>query len=98
MFLSSSEMKIINRQFRKKNKPTDILSFLSVDPDSLGELLLCTDVLKAQAVRHGHSFNDEVTYMLIHGILHLLGYDHEVSQKEEKLMFCLQEKCFNGLV
>lgn len=98
VFLSSSKMKVINRQFRKKNKPTDILSFHSADPDSLGELLLCTDVLKEQAVRHGHSFNIEVTYMLIHGLLHLLGYDHEASLKEEKLMFRLQDKCFKELL
>lgn len=98
VFLKLAEMKSINRQFRKKNKPTDILSFQSTDPSSLGELLLCTDVLKEQAVRHGHSFTDEVTYMLIHGILHLLGYDHEASLKEEKLMFRLQDKCFGQLV
>ena len=91
-------MKNINRQFRKKNKPTDILSFQSADPNSLGELLLCTDVLKEQAVRHGHLFSDEVMYMLIHGLLHLLGYDHEASPKEEKLMFRLQDKCFNDLL
>ena len=98
VFLNRAEMKKINLQFRKKNKPTDILSFHSHDPHSLGELLLCAEVLKAQAIRHEHSFNDEVTYMLIHGILHLLGYDHEASVKEEKLMFRLQDKCFNELV
>ena len=98
VFLEPIEMKNINRQFRKKNKPTDILSFQSQDPASFGELLLCTNVLKKQALRHGHSFNDEVTYMLIHGFLHLLGYDHEISLKEEKLMFRLQDKCFNELV
>ena len=98
VFLGRNEIKSINRQFRKKNKPTDILSFQSADPNSLGELLLCTDVLKKQAVQHGHPFNDEVTYMLIHGFLHLLGYDHEASVKEEKLMFRIQDKCFKELV
>lgn len=98
VFLSRSEMQKLNKQFRNKERPTDILSFASHDQDSLGELLLCTDVLIAQAKRHGHSFTDEITYMLIHGLLHLLGYDHEISKKEETLMFQLQDKCFKELV
>lgn len=97
VFLNSSEMKKINNQFRKKNKPTDILSFASGDSLSLGELLLCIDVLKKQAASQKHSLKHEITYMLIHGFLHLLGYDHELSLKEEKLMFRLQDECFEEL-
>lgn len=96
-FLSKSEMKFINFQFRKKNKPTDVLSFESTDPSSLGELLLCCEVLKKQAKDNGHSPKNEMTYMLIHGILHLLGYDHELSKKEEKLMFSIQDQCFENI-
>lgn len=97
VFLSTAEMQNINKQFRKKNKATDILSFVSHDPQSLGELLLCLDVLKRQAVKQRHSLKNEITYMLIHGILHLLGYDHELSAKEERLMFRLQDACFEEL-
>lgn len=97
VFLSSTSIKKINSQFRKKNKPTDILSFSGSDPESLGELLLCIDVLKKQARIQKHSLKLEITYMLIHGILHLLGYDHEFSAKEEKLMYSLQDKCFKDL-
>jgi probable rRNA maturation factor len=98
VFLSAQEMKKINYQFRKKNKPTDILSFESSDPNSLGELLLCMDVLKKQAKENNHSLQSEITYMIIHGILHLLGYDHEESKAEEKKMFRLQDKCFAEVV
>lgn len=98
VFLSAQEMKKINYQFRKKNKATDILSFESSDPNSLGELLLCMDVLKKQAAENNHSLQNEITYMLIHGILHLLGYDHEISRAEEKKMFRLQDKCFGEVV
>ncbi len=98
VFLSSSEMKKINKAFRKKDKPTDILSFSSDDPASLGELLLCTDVLKKQAAVQRHTLRDEMRYMLIHGILHLLGYDHELSKSEEKIMFSIQDKAFGMLV
>ncbi|MEQ1724252.1 MAG: rRNA maturation RNase YbeY [Pseudobdellovibrio sp.] len=97
VFLSSSEIKKINNQFRKKNKATDILSFAGMDEESLGELLLCTDVLKMQALSQKHSLKNEITYMLIHGLLHLLGYDHERSVKEEKIMFKLQDRCFADL-
>lgn len=97
VFLNSSLMKKINKQFRKKNKPTDILSFSSDDPNSLGELLLCIDVLKSQAREQGHTLKHESVYMLIHGLLHLLGYDHELSPQEEKLMFKLQDRCYRDL-
>lgn len=97
VFLTATEMQRINHQFRKKNKPTDVLSFASDDPASLGELLFCADVLKKQAAQQKHSLFAETTYMLIHGILHLLQYDHEISQKEEKLMFKLQDECFDKL-
>jgi len=98
VFLSIKEMKKINKQFRRKNKPTDILSFSSTDKKSFGELLLCLDILKKQAAEQGHSLKKETTYMLIHGILHLLGYDHEISLQEEVLMFRLQDTCFAELV
>ena len=98
VFLTAPEMKRVNSSFRKKNKPTDILSFASDDPASIGELLLCPDVLKKQAAVQQHTFSDEMKYMLIHGILHLLGYDHELSKSEEKLMFSIQDKAFGMLV
>ena len=97
VFLSSVKMQKINKQFRNLNKPTDILSFASIDPQSLGELLLCIDVLKKQAKSQKHSLRLEISYMLIHGILHLLGYDHEISLNEEKLMFRIQDRCFKKL-
>jgi probable rRNA maturation factor len=94
VFLNKKEIQKINFQFRKKNKPTDVLSFQSEDPQSLGELLFCIDVLKSQAKEQKHSLEQEFLYMLIHGLLHLLSYDHEISKKEEKLMFRLQDQCF----
>lgn len=97
VFLNKKEMKKINFQFRGKNKPTDVLSFQSEDPESFGELLFCVDVLKIQAKEQKHSLEQEFLYMLIHGMLHLLDYDHELSKNEEKLMFRLQDQCFKQL-
>ena len=97
VFLDIKQMKKINSKFRSKNKPTDVLSFSSHDPQSLGELLFCLDVLKKQAKQQNHTLEAEFTYMFIHGVLHLLGYDHEFSKHEEKLMFSLQDKIFQRL-
>ena len=98
VFLTKSQIKNINRQFRKKNKPTDILSFGSDDPNSLGELLICNEIIKRQARDHSHSIEAEMLYMLIHGVLHLLDYDHERSKKEDFLMMRVQDRCFEKLL
>lgn len=93
VFLSAAEIRKINYQFRNKNKVTDVLSFES--PEGIGELLFCLDQIKAQAQDQGHSVQLELSYMFIHGVLHLLGYDHEKSHKEETRMFTLQNAIFN---
>jgi probable rRNA maturation factor len=97
VFLDPVPMKKINKQFRGKNKPTDVLSFAPVEEESIGEILFCLDVLKKQAKDQGHSLENEFLYMLIHGVLHLLGYDHELSIAEEKLMFKIQDQLFAQL-
>lgn len=96
-FIDAVEMKKLNKQFRGKNYPTDVLSFAPVEPGSLGELVFCTDVLKRQAREHQLTYRDELTYMLIHGLLHLLGYDHERSQAEARKMFKIQDAIFEEL-
>jgi len=69
---------------------------LSFSPETrgegLGELVVCVPVLKRQAAEQGHSFKKELDTMLIHGFLHLLGYDHEKNRKEELKMMRLQDK------
>ncbi len=97
VFVSRPQIKRLNRDFRGKNEPTDILSFESLDEDSLGELVLSLDVVRAQSKRTGLSYHQELCYMLLHGLLHLLGYDHETSKKEAKIMFNLQNRIFESL-
>lgn len=86
VLLSPVQMQKINFQFRKKNKPTDVLSFPSASEHSLGEILLCPSILKKQARTHQVSVQNELTLMLTHGILHLLGYDHEISGRDDQMM------------
>ncbi len=97
VFLTALEMKILNQSFRKKNKPTDVLSFQPLDSNSMGELVFCPEVLVRQAKKQKHSLSHEFAYMFIHGLLHLLDYDHEISEKEEKIMFTLQDLIFREL-
>ncbi len=82
----------------KKNKPTDVLSFDPIEPDDLGELVLCPSVLRKQAKEHKLKYEIELGYMVIHGVLHLLGYDHEKTEKEAKKMFRLQDLVFDALL
>lgn len=94
VFLDQVNAKKINLNFRGKNYATDILSFEPMDSDELGELVLCSQVIKRQAKEHALSEKAELGYMLIHGCLHLLGYDHEQNEDDAKRMFRLQDKIF----
>lgn len=98
VFLPQKAAKKINFEFRARNYATDVLSFESLDPKSFGELILCPDVLKKQAKAHGLSYRAELGYMLLHGILHLLGYDHEKGDREAREMFELQDAIFEKLL
>ena len=97
VFLTTAKIKKINLQYRAKNQATDVLSFTSLDDSSLGEIAFALTVLKKQAQVQKHSLDRELLYMMIHGFLHLLGYDHEASLQAEKLMFKIQDQCFERL-
>ena len=78
----------LNRDFRNKDKSTDVLSFPSGDikGDFLGDIAISIEKAKEQAPSFNNDFESEIKRLLIHGILHLLGYDHELGQKEEEEM------------
>lgn len=97
VFISNAEMKIMNTRYRGKKYATDILSFESVDPSNLGDLVIATSVIRRQAKEHGLTMQQELGYMILHGMLHLLGYDHEKSVKEAKRMFKIQDDVFEHL-
>lgn len=98
VFLDKKPAQKINFEFRGKDYATDVLSFDSMDPASFGELVLCPEVLKRQSKEHKLTYRQELGYMLLHGILHLLGYDHEQSKKEALRMFALQDEIFEILL
>ncbi|HIC12199.1 MAG TPA: rRNA maturation RNase YbeY [Sulfurimonas sp.] len=81
---SNSEIQSINAECRNINKPTDVLSFpyeeMPMSP--LGSIVISEDFVKEKASELGHTDSDELTLLFIHGLLHLLGYDHEIDSGE----------------
>jgi probable rRNA maturation factor len=98
VFLDPNEAKAMNFQYRQKKYATDVLSFDGDFFESMGELVLCPQVLKTQSLQHDLSFRQELSYMLIHGVLHLLGYDHETNEKDAQRMFHIQDSIFDKIV
>jgi probable rRNA maturation factor len=74
-------IKELNRRYRKKNRPTDVLSFQ--DTDTFGEILICPAEVERNARKSNSNFKKELSRVLIHGILHLLGYDHKKNEEED---------------
>jgi len=85
--VGSDEIRSINKQYREINSATDVLSFEG-DGDILGEIIICSEEVQ----KNGENFEDELKRVLIHGTLHLLGYDHEKDQGE---MIKKQEEYFS---
>jgi probable rRNA maturation factor len=80
-FSGDREMRRVNRQFRGKDKATDVLSFPG-DEGHLGDILISVPTARRQAVEAGHPAEQELKVLLLHGVLHCLGYDHETDQGE----------------
>ncbi len=91
-FVNKEEIRKLNKQFRKKDKATDVLSFELNDENIFGEIVICPEVVRENAKKYGVAFEKEMLKVFVHGILHLCGYDHEKSRKEEKIMDEKQEK------
>lgn len=98
VFVNETEIKALNSRFRKKNKVTDVLSFTGDRTIVLGEIILCLPQARKQAVEHGFTLREEILYLSIHGVLHLLGYDHEEVDYKSDEMFQLQDDIFAKLI
>ena len=81
LLTGDAEIQRLNRQFRQQDKPTDVLSFPSASPPALGgDIVISTRTARLQASQLGHDLSTEVKILILHGILHLAGYDHESDQ------------------
>ncbi len=94
VFVEKKVIKSLNLKYRNVNKPTDVLSFSGDDFFMFGELVFCPDVIIAKARSLNLSYRLYLCFLMTHGTLHLLGYEHEESQKKEREMFAFQDKIF----
>ncbi|BAS45986.1 hypothetical protein SSCHL_1206 [Staphylococcus schleiferi] len=104
-FSDKDEIQSINRDYRDKDRVTDVISFAFEEqedifegmdmPRILGDIIICTDVAQEQAQQYNHSFERELGFLALHGFLHLLGYDH-MTEEEEKIMFSRQKEILEG--
>ena len=105
------EIRKINKEYRNVDKETDVLSFPMFEKDELdekivnkqylyedvlGDIIISIDRVKQQAEEYGHSFERELSYMLVHGFYHLMGYDH-IEEEDKKIMRPKEEKILNAL-
>jgi probable rRNA maturation factor len=100
--VGNAKIRTLNAKFRKKDYPTDVLSFPAGDelPTGvrlLGDVVISVEKAREQAKQRGRTLNEEMVTLLIHGIVHLLGYDHERSAKDARIMGRLEKKIYQAL-
>lgn len=109
-FVDNQEIQEINREYRNKDQATDVISFAIEDemeeefsavfeefdlPRDIGDIFVSVDKIKEQAEEYAHSFDRELGFLIVHGFLHLNGYDH-MTEEDEKEMFDLQRKILDN--
>jgi probable rRNA maturation factor len=95
-FISEKQIRALNKAWRQKDRITDVLSFELNEEFLKGEVLLNYEQAKRQALALKHSTRDEVCFLIVHGVLHLFGHDHEKKQDAQR-MFALQTKILESL-
>lgn len=98
IFIDNPRIHEMNLTYRGVDRPTDVISFALEDNKTidlgvrlLGDIYISIDKAKEQATSYGHSLRREISFLAVHGLLHLLGYDH-MTKEEEKVMFQKQEE------
>lgn len=106
----NDEIHVLNREYRGVDRPTDVLSFPMAEDDDnigdfdmdknavlLGDIVVSVEKIEEQAKEYMHSFERELAYLVIHSTLHLLGYDHETGEEDEKEMTQKQDKIIESM-
>ena len=104
IFVTKEEIHELNKQYRGVDRVTDVISFALEDVNDvslsdirvLGDIYICIDRMKEQAIEYNHSETRELSFLTVHGLLHLLGSDHQTKEDEE-VMFNLQRKILSDL-
>ena len=104
IFVDNKTIRELNKNYRNIDRETDVISFALEDGEGninfefgrlLGDIYICVSKMKDQAKEYGHSIKREMGFLTIHGLLHLLGYDH-MTKGEEKEMFKKEEEVLNA--
>lgn len=99
IIVNNDKIHELNKEYRGIDRPTDVISFALEDDHTfnrsdiriLGDIYISIDKVRSQALEYQHSFKRELYFLAIHGLLHLLGYDH-MNKEDEKVMFSKQEE------
>ena len=94
LLVTTGHMKELNHRFAGENRPTDVLAFPMEDEDDvtlLGDVVICPQIAQRNARRIGHSLREELDVLLVHGMLHLLGYDHQGREDRAEMERRLKE-------
>lgn len=94
--LNEQQIKSYNYRYRQVNSPTDVISFPSEIEGDWGDILICPEIIKENAKRFNINFTQELIRVIAHGILHLLGYNHDNRLNKSK-MFKLQEEIVKNM-
>ncbi len=102
LLVDNKEIKKLNEEWRGKDKPTDVLSF-PINEETpygcklLGDIVISVPYAKEHAKEFGNTFQEEMVRLLAHGLLHLLGYDHERSEEDAKIMFQKEKELISAV-
>lgn len=103
IIVNNEMIRKINKEYRNIDKETDVISFALEDDKTipevldirvLGDIYISIDKVRSQALEYNHSIKRELSFLTVHGLLHLLGYDH-MEKKDEEIMFTKQEEVLN---
>jgi len=94
ILISNEKIKEMNYQYRNKNYATDVLTFPDGTFHNLGDIFISIEKTHEQAKEYGHTFERELGFLTVHGLLHTLGYDHQ-TKEDETAMIALQDKILN---
>lgn len=93
--IGKQESRRWNQEYRSKKEPTNVLSFL-YGPD-YGEILVCPEIIRKEAKSQGNSYKYQMTWMILHGMIHLAGIHHEQSKRAAKKLETIEENILNKL-
>ncbi|MEW6682438.1 MAG: rRNA maturation RNase YbeY [Nitrospirota bacterium] len=104
VFVDDGEMRLLNATYRRLNEPTDVLAFAmsegrfgGINPHVLGDVVISAETAAFRAKEEGRELDDELDALLVHGILHLIGYDHERSPADARLMRAKERSLLHSL-